>query len=120
MPGIDSLTYEVLKNEPTIASLTVLFNKCLNSGIVPSQWVRGIIKPIPKSASSDLRVPLNYRGISLLSVISKLYTALLSDRVTGFLESGRLLANKQNGLRSDRSCLDHIFTLNDILRVRLA
>ena len=117
-PGIDSLTYEVLKNEPSINALTALFNKCLSSGMVPNQWVRGIIKPIPKSASSDPRVPLNYRGISLLSVVSKLYTALLSDRVSGYLESSNLLANEQNGFRSDRSCLDHIFTLNDILRVR--
>ena len=26
--------------------------------------------------------------------------------------------NEQNGFRPDRSCLDHIFTLNDLIRIR--
>ena len=70
-PGYDSLTYEVLKNDNSVIALTKLFNKCLIEGMVPSTWVKGIINPIPKSASSDLRVPLNYRGsVCCLSSVS--------------------------------------------------
>ena len=88
--------------------------------MVPSTWVKGIICPILKSASSDPRVPLNYRGISLLPVVSKLYTGLISSRFSEHLEKNGLIANEQNGFRPDRSCLDHIFTLQEILRVRKA
>ena len=87
---------------------------------MPFAWARGIINPIPKSASSDLRVPLNYRGISLLSVVGNLFTGLLSMRVGSFLEKGNLLANEQNGFWPKRSCVDHIFTLCDLLRIRKA
>ena len=61
-PGLDSLTYEVLKNYTTVLALTKLFNFCFDRGIIPTTWSRGLINPIPKSASSDPRVPLNYRG----------------------------------------------------------
>ena len=38
----------------------------------------------------------------------------------GFLEKNQILANEQNGFRPDRSCLDHIFTLCDLVRTRKA
>ena len=82
-PGLDSLVYEVLKNPVSVRALTVLFDKCLKSSLIPRTWARGIINPIAKSASSDLRVPLNYREISLLPLVSKLYMALLSERIGG-------------------------------------
>ena len=53
-------------------------------------------------------------------VISKVLTGLLADRVIGFLELNNILANEQNGFRPDRSCLDHIFTLCDLVRTRKA
>ena len=57
-PGLDSLSYEVMKNDISAQALTKLFNRCLQEGMVPFAWARGIINPIPKSASSDPRVPL--------------------------------------------------------------
>ena len=72
-PGLDSLTYEVLKNDVSVTALTKLSNFCLNSGIVPEIWTIGLINPIPESANSDPWVPLNDRGISLLPVVGKIY-----------------------------------------------
>ena len=101
-------------------ALTSLFNHCLAHGVIPTTWARGVISPIPKSASSDPRVPLNYRGISLLPVISKMLTGILAGRVVDFLEANNLLTNVQNGFRAGRSCLDHIYTLCDLVRIRKA
>ena len=95
-----------------------MFNFCFDSGLIPRTWGRAIINPIPKSASSDPKVPLNYRGISLLPVVSKIFTGLMATRVGGFLEAHNLLANEQNGFRPDWSCIDHIYTFNDLLRTR--
>ena len=116
--GMDGIVYDVLKNEPSAMLLTTLFNLCFSSHKVPEVWLEAIIHPIPKSSTNDPRVPLNYRGISLLSVISKLYTTTLNSRLSAFCEANNLLVNEQNGFRPDRSCLDHIFVLNDVLRVR--
>ena len=117
-PGLDSIVYEVLKNEVSKRALVII--RCLDTGIIPTTRCCAIINPVPKSASSDPRVPLNYRGISLLPVISKLYTCALATRVGGFLEKNNKLANEKNGFRPDRSCVDHIFTLCDLLRIRKA
>ncbi len=49
--------------------LKKLFQYYFDTGLLPSCWNKAIIKPIPKSCSKDPRVPLNYRGINLLSSI---------------------------------------------------
>ena len=116
--GIDGLVYEVLKNETTAVLLTKLFNVCFTCHKVPDVWVQALIHPIPKSAFNDPRVPLNYRGISLLSVVSKLYTSALNKRLNLFAENNNLIVDEQNGFRADRSCLDHIFVLQNTLRIR--
>ncbi len=117
--GLDSIIYETVKNDEAIAALTKLFNICVDTNFVPSIWSEAIISPITKSSSTDPRVPLNYYGISLLLVISKLYTAGISNRISKYMESGRIFANEQNGLCPNRSCLDHIYTLHNAAKVRL-
>ena len=64
-PGIDGVISDTLHNRTSINFLTALFNQCLDSGLMPSVWARGIITPIPKGAKGDSRTPLNYHGISL-------------------------------------------------------
>ena len=117
-PGLDSIIYETLKNNVAIQVLTNLFNICLSTGMVPTIWSKAIISPIPKSSTADPRVPLNYRGISLLPVISKLYTAGLSNRISNYFEKEHTFSNEQNGFRPNRSCLDHIYTLHNAARIR--
>ena len=67
-PGLDGLMSDTFKNNTFINLLTVLFNACLHLHIVPTMWTLGLVNPIPKSSTADKRVPLNYRGISLLAV----------------------------------------------------
>ena len=114
--GLDKIPYEVLKFPPVIEVLRNLFQLIFDSSIIPSVWRRAIICPILKDSNSDNRIPLNYRGISLLSCVSKLYTSFLNKRLTNYLEDNNLLADEQNGFRANRSCEEHIFTLNSIIR----
>lgn len=74
--GANGLPVESLRNHNAITVLHVMFSKCFNTGKVPTVWQRGIINPIPKSASADPRDPLCYRGITLASSIYKLLAAL--------------------------------------------
>ena len=64
----------------------------------------------------DKRLPMNYRRISLLSCISKLYSNLINKRISKYLEDNDILGEEQNGFRKFRSCEDYIFTLNSIIR----
>ena len=93
---------------------------CLDSGKIPSVWTKAIISPIPKSSTSDSRIPMNYRGISLISCVAKIYSSILNAKVLDVLEEEELIVDEQNGFRSGRSCQDHIFVLDSIIRNRLA
>ena len=117
--GIDNIPYDVLKHDNIIDVLVHLFQMCFDSGKIPSVWRQSIILPIPKCRTNDARVPLNYRGISLLSVISKLYSSVLNHRLINFLDNNDKLVDEQNGFRKDRSCQDHVFVLTSIIRNRL-
>ena len=115
-PGIDGISYAFLKYPPVIGVLKELFQLLFDTGILPSSWRKAIICPILKDAQSDQRNPLNYRGISLLSSVSKLYTGFLNKRISKHLDSENNLADAQNGFRRNRSCDDHIFSLNSIIK----
>ena len=105
--GIDNLPYEIFKNRKSNGILTSLFNKKFESGITPSIWSQAIIKPIPKNSLIDPRLPLQYRGISLLSTTYKLFTSILNNRIMTVAENSHLYADEQNGFRKKRSCIDH-------------
>ena len=67
----------------------------------------------------DPHVPINYRGISLLSCVGKMYASLLSNIILSYCELCNILVDEQNGFRKNRSCNDHIFSLSSIIRNRL-
>ena len=114
--GIDKIPYDVLKFPPVIAVIHKLFQLIVDTSIIPSVWRQSIICPILKDPSSDRSVPMNYRRISLLSCISKLYSSIMNKRITQYLEENDILAEEQNGFRSGRSCEDHVFTLSSVIR----
>ncbi|XP_050392671.1 uncharacterized protein LOC126811173 isoform X1 [Patella vulgata] len=117
--GNDKLPYEVLRYARVKNVLLRLFQLCLNTGYVPSAWKTAILSPIPKDSSKDPRIPTNYRSINLLSCVSKLYSSLLNIRLVSFLEDNNVIVEEQNGFRPHRSCLDHVFVTNSIVRTRI-
>ena len=86
---------------------------------MPTSWLRSIIKPIPKGAGKDPYIHMNYRVISLISCVGKLYSAVLNDRLVEYLDFFNLIADEQNGFRKDRSCEDHVFVLDSVVKNRL-
>ena len=57
--------------QEVILFMTKLFNTIFDEGIYPSEWAKAIIIPIHKKG--NIHSVDNYRGVSLLSIISKLY-----------------------------------------------
>ena len=84
--GIDHIRNEFLKNCPNdlIEIITLLFNIVLQSGVIPNDWCVGMIMPLFKNKGSSNN-PDNYRGITLLSCIGKLFTAAINMRLTNYL-----------------------------------
>ena len=52
--------------------------------------------------------PGNYRGITLLSCISKVFTSAISRRLYKFVENFDILGSEQAGFRKGHSTVDHI------------
>jgi hypothetical protein len=81
-------------------SLTELFNNCIKR--INCNCIKHVT-PIYKGKGSK-SVLDNYRPISVLTPISKIFEAILSGRIKNYLESNNLLCNNQYGFRSNRSC----------------
>jgi len=82
----------------------------------PVDWERGIIVPIYKGGEKD-NVD-NYRGITLLSVVGKLYTSILNNRISKWLEKKNKIVEEQGGFRMKRSTSEQIFILKEIIQGR--
>ena len=108
--GIDHIRNEFLKYCPSemLEIITLLFNIVLQRGIIPSDWCVGLIMPLYKNKGSP-DDPDNYRGITLLSCIGKLFTAAVNYRLTNYLEQSGAIGDEQAGFRAGFSTTDHIF-----------
>ena len=95
------------------------FNLILDTGILPASWTIGLITPIYKR-KGDINDPDNYRGITLLSCLGKLFTMTINSRLNSYLEENQLLGEEQAGFREGYSTLDHIFSLHCIIELALS
>lgn len=117
--GIDEICGEFLKYSENLILpfLTKAFNKIYDISSFPSNWCKSIIIPLFKKG--DDRNPDNYRGISLLSIISKVFTAVLNKRLYAWAEKEEKISKEQAGFRKGYSTIDHIFTLVSIIKKKL-
>jgi len=65
--------------EALISHLTSLFNATVSSGHIPAVFQSGLLLPIPKINKRDLSNPSNYRGITILSNVSKVVEKLVTQ-----------------------------------------
>ena len=116
--GPDEVLAELLKHggKKMTRALWTMLNLVWLSEKCPEEWGRGAIALLYKDG--DTRDPLNYRGITLLSVVAKFFAALLNDRLSAHLEREEQLGDEQAGFRKGRACIDHIFSLREVLSAR--
>ena len=121
-PGLDSLSAELYKEggDELLREITLLFNQVYSSGAVPEEWGRATICPIFKGgdvkedkSKGDRQNCKNYRGISLLPHIVKLYERVIEKKLRSCVESD--LGEWQYGFRPNRSTMDLIFTLKVLM-----
>ena len=103
--GPDNIPGRVLKiaAEFLFPSLTAIFNRSLSMGIYPDDWKMARVLPIFKSGEkSDLG---NYRPISIISAIAKVFGRLVYDQFYTYLTSNQLINSYQSGFRPTYSTL---------------
>ena len=106
--GPDNVSNRLLKETaPSISySLARLFNISLQRGEFPKLWKLAHVVPVHKKESTQ--DPLNYRPVSLLSCISKIFEKLVFNHVYQYLDHFHLLSPKQSGFRPGDSTVNQL------------
>ena len=103
----DCIPVVVLKNcEPELSYiLTKLFNMHLKESCFPDCWKVSSVVPVFKNVG-ERSTAKNYRPVSLLCMVSKVFEKLLNNRIVDHLENCGLFSDFQYGFRSSRSIAD--------------
>ena len=117
--GSDGIVGELLKygGSGMVDLLEQLFSGIWREEIVRWQWREGLIINIFKKG--DREDPAKYRGITLLRVVGKVCRKILNNRLVQCLDKEGVLHEGQAGFRINRSCMDNVYTLNEIVQGRL-
>ena len=78
--------------------LSKIFNKSLEEGKYPSAWKNATVKPVFKGRGSPSELK-NYRPISLLPCLSKIFEKIVFSRIYRHITYHHLLTDKQSGYR---------------------
>ena len=114
--GIDKIPARIIKDiaEEIAAPLTFLINRSLQCGLFPTS--EKIAKVTPLYKSGDRTNIDNYRPISVLNVISKVFERVVYNQLSVYLEENNLLCDQQYGFRRKRSTKDAVTRLTDNIK----
>lgn len=113
-PGPDKVSNEILKGTANelVPVLTNVFNKIMTDDWIPTQWeISHIILLHKKGPKEDIS---NYRPISLMSNIYKIFSKVILDRISRVLDENQPM--EQAGFRRKFSTIDHIHTVKQIMQ----
>ena len=109
--GPDDIPPEVFKSCDFDEICLDFCNKALMENDKPDMWSYMNIIPVPKSG--DLSNTNNYRGISLICIIAKIYNRLILNRIRSAIDPK--LRYNQNGFRPNRTTVAQILALRRII-----
>lgn len=111
--GVDQITTLTLKNtKPYITvALCHVANIMLNTGRFPDKLKVARVTPCFKDGSKQLLT--NYRPISVLPGISKIFEKIILARLNSFITQHKLISKKQYGFQEKKGTSDAIADLTD-------
>ena len=110
-PGIDKLPGIFIKDGASLlaAPLTQLINLSISTASFPDSFkIAKLVALYKKGCKTD---PKNYRPVSLLPLISKIFERVIHIQTEKFLSDNNILYKHQSGFRpfhSTESCLTHL------------
>lgn len=107
--GEDRIPVSVLKETAEVIAqpLEHIVNLMFLNGVFPDDLKHAQVRALYKKGSrSDEK---NYRPVSLLSNVSKIFEKIIYSRLMSFIENNGLLTDQQNGFRKKRSTINAIY-----------
>lgn len=113
-PGEDNISNELLKgiSKTILDTLTDLFNEILRTEYIPLQWTTSTIILLHKKGRID--DISNYRPISLMSNVYKIFSKIIVDRISKTIDENQ--PKEQAGFRTGFSTIDHIHTIKQMVQ----
>ena len=110
---IDGISATILKycGDYMVLPITFIINNSIAKGIFPTVLKETYVLPLHKGAEKE--DPNNYRPISVLPTISKIFERHLSNQILAFLSKHDLLATHQSPFREGHSCQTALIRLTD-------
>jgi hypothetical protein len=106
---------EIGKSEGVVEIISEMSNLIVSSeNAYPEEWRKGIILPIYKNKGNLANV-VNYRGITLLPTIRKIYLRILELRIREWMDINNILSIYQFGFRRNYSTIDCTFVLQTLM-----
>ena len=101
--GKDEISNKLLKSikDEIAKPLTIIINQSLKTGVFPDPLKIAKVKPLYKKG--DNFCLNNYRPISLLPTISKIFERVMFAQLYSYLNANNLLSEQQYGFRSQHS-----------------
>ena len=105
--GVSNWTLKECK-EQLVEPIWDIIDSSLREGKVPKEWKRANIVPIYKGGKKT--EPLNYRPVSLTSVVGKLCEIIIKEQWVKYLEEKEIITHCQYGFRKGRSCVTNLLS----------
>lgn len=111
--GRDGIFSELLKHGGAhmMESLALLFDICRKCEVTPKDW--HLVNIVALYKKGDKYSRSNYRGISLLSCVYKLYARVLQRRLVTFLNSH--IVEEQAGFSAGKGCDDNLYIMTEVM-----
>lgn len=112
-PGEDGVIIEQIKNggDAILEILKILFNKCLEEAEIPEEWNNAMIVLLHKKG--DRSNIANYRPVSLMSNLYKLFIRIIANRMNNKLDTYQPV--EQAGFRKGFGTMDHLHSMKILI-----
>ncbi|GFX42049.1 RNA-directed DNA polymerase from mobile element jockey [Trichonephila clavipes] len=115
-PGLDQISNRMIKNLPLkfLLFITLLINQLFKNSYFPNSWETAVVIPILKP-DKDSALPSNYRPISLLSCLSKVYEFVLLQRLNQHCAAFNFIIPQQCGFRPKCSTVHQLLRVTELI-----
>ena len=109
--GCDGISVAMINmcDKSIVDPLCRIFERCLETGIYPSQWKKANIIPVHKKGCKQNKN--NYRPISLLPIFGKIFEKILFDAIYEHLCKNGLISPHQSGFRPGDSTINQLLLI---------
>ena len=104
-----SIRMILLSSESIAKPLYMLFKNSFETSTFPVEWKKGNIIPIFKKG--DKQAVSNYRPISLLPIVSKIFERIIFDTIFNYIDQNSFFNPNQSGFRPGDSCIHQLISI---------